>query len=106
MVKKMKAMIRNWNSWVNETRPDILMSKYKNQLQESGFKIVDTSVHFFDPFGFTALFLLSESHFAIHTFPEEGKSYLELSSCVDAPFDRFLMIEKGKKDADTLDADV
>jgi S-adenosylmethionine/arginine decarboxylase-like enzyme len=27
------------------------------------------------------LYLLGESHFAIHTFPEHGKSYIELSSC-------------------------
>jgi S-adenosylmethionine decarboxylase len=24
---------------------------------------------------------LAESHLAIHTFPEEGKTYIELSSC-------------------------
>lgn len=40
-------------------------------------------------------FLLAESHFAIHTFPECGISYLELSSCVDKPFDRFLDMVKG-----------
>jgi len=94
----MKAKIRNWHSWTNETRPDVLISKYKNLLQSSGFNIVDSVFHFFDPYGFTALFLLSESHFAIHTFPEEGKSYLELSSCVDEPFDEFLkgMMPNGK----------
>jgi S-adenosylmethionine decarboxylase len=36
------------------------------------------------------LFLLSESHFAIHTFPEEGQSYIELSSCVFEPFLKFV----------------
>ena len=56
---------------------------------------MDTSSHFFDPHGFTALFLLSESHFAIHTFPECSQTYLELSSCVDEPFQHFLKkIEK------------
>jgi S-adenosylmethionine decarboxylase len=33
---------------------------------------------------------LSESHFAIHTFPEEGQSYIELSSCVFEPFLKFV----------------
>ena len=43
----------------------------------------------FTPYGFTALYLLSESHLAIHTFPEENKSYIELSSCIDNPFYKF-----------------
>ena len=34
-----------------------------------------------EPEGYTALWLLGESHFAIHTFPEEQKTYIELSSC-------------------------
>lgn len=85
----MEAKIYNWNAWTEETRPDFLVSKYKTDLQNSGFKIVDEVYHFFDPFGFTALFLLSESHFAIHTFPEEDKTYLELSSCVKEYYDAF-----------------
>lgn len=89
----MIAKINNWHDWVNETRPDILMAKYKADLNKSGFNVVDTVFHFFDPYGFTALFLLSESHFAIHTFPEAGKTYIELSSCVDEPFDRFLKLQ-------------
>lgn len=86
----MKAKMNNWNGWVKETRPDILYSYYENLLLDSGFKVVDKCVKFFSPYGFTALFLLSESHFAIHTFPEENKTYLELSSCVDKPFQNFM----------------
>lgn len=33
--------------------------------------------------------VLGESHFAIHTFPEENRAYIELSSCVDLPFNKF-----------------
>ncbi len=36
------------------------------------------------------LWLLAESHFAIHTFPEENKMYIEISSCVKKYFDNFL----------------
>lgn len=92
----MKAKMNNWNFWINETRPDVLYSKFKKMLLESGFKICGECINFFNPFGFTALFLLSESHFAIHTFPEENKTYLELSSCVDVPFENF--VKKIKKD--------
>lgn len=86
----MIAKMYNWNSWTNECRPDILMSKYKTMLLDSGFTIRQSLAEFFDPFGFTAIFLLSESHFAIHTFPEENKTYLELTSCVEPQYKKFL----------------
>lgn len=86
----MKAKMNNYTDWVECVEPDILYSYYEKLLIDSGFTIVDTCQKFFHPFGFTALFLLSESHFAIHTFPEENKSYIELSSCVDTPFNNFM----------------
>lgn len=86
----MKAEIYNWKKWVDETRPDFLIAKYSADLEKAGFNVCDEVHKFFSPYGFTALFLLSESHFAIHTFPEENKTYLELSSCVKKPFDEFV----------------
>lgn len=86
----MVAKMYNLSGWVTETQADVLFSYYEKALLDCGFKIVSTCHKFFSPFGFTALFLLSESHFAIHTFPEEGKSYVELSSCVEGQFDRFM----------------
>lgn len=86
----MNAKMNKWCEWIKETCPDKLVGKYRKILRESGFKIQSEQYCFFEPFGFTALFLLSESHFAIHTFPEENKSYLELSSCVDKPFENFI----------------
>ena len=44
----------------------------------------------FYPYGYTKLYLLSESHFAIHTFPEEKLAYYELSSCNKKYYDRFV----------------
>lgn len=85
----MKAEIFEKSTWVSETRPDILMAACEKRLLESGFKIVEKAVHFFAPQGFTAVFILAESHLAIHTFPEEGKSYIQLSSCVERYFNAF-----------------
>lgn len=82
--------MNKWSGWVDETSPDILVSRYKGLLTASGFNIVRECYEFFSPYGFTALFLLSESHFAIHTFPEENKTYIELSSCIDEPFEKFI----------------
>lgn len=86
----MQAKMNNWSGWISETKPDVLIAKYRSLLSESGFTIIRECYEFFNPHGFTALFLLSESHFAIHTFPEENKSYLELSSCIDPPFEVFM----------------
>ncbi len=92
----MEAKINNWSGWVTECRPDILMAEYRERLKNSGFNIRRQCHEFFYPQGFTALFLLAESHFAIHTFPECGKTYLELSSCVEKPFDAFVKGMTGK----------
>ena len=82
--------MNNWSGWTTETRVDVLYAKYKELLKKSNFNILDECMHIFEPYGFTCLFLLGESHFAIHTFPEEGKTYLELSSCVDEQFCKFM----------------
>lgn len=39
------------------------------------------SEHHFSPQGYTCLWLLAESHLALHSFPEEAHTYIELSSC-------------------------
>lgn len=86
----MKAIMHNYSSWVDDTSPTVLKDKFTKLLKECGFGIEQFTEKYFEPFGYTALFLLSESHFAIHTFPEEGRTYIELSSCVKEPFDRFV----------------
>lgn len=86
----MKAQIFNYSGWIKETDPTELKKYYLDILVASGFGIIDTIEYYFKPYGYTLLVLLSESHFAIHTFPEENKSYVELSSCVRLPFDLFL----------------
>lgn len=64
------------------------MERYDGILRRAGFGILEITRHYFQPQGFTALFLLCESHFAIHTFPEEGRTYIELSSCNLQYFER------------------
>ena len=86
----MKAQIFNYSGWVKETDTLKLQETYVNMLKRSGFNILDKVEHFFKPQGYTLLILLGESHFAIHTFPEHQKSYIELSSCVEKPFNLFI----------------
>lgn len=86
----MKAKMNNFSCWIEDTDSENLRNYFASMLVASGFKILDTVEHQFKPQGYTALFLLSESHFAIHTFPERGKTYIELTSCVDAPYEAFI----------------
>ena len=83
----------NYQNWIEETNPFELRKKYDNQLRESGFGVLSFMEYSFEPQGYTALWLLSESHFAIHTFPEEGKSYIELSSCIEKQYLKFMELE-------------
>ena len=77
----MKAQIWNKNGWVKQTDPTKLKNTFSELLELSGFDILNFQEYYFEPQGYTALWLLGESHLAIHTFPEEQKSYIELSSC-------------------------
>jgi len=70
--------------------PVILKSEYSERLVKAGFNVLNSVEHNFKPQGYTVLFLLAESHLAIHTFPEENKTYIELSSCVKDKFDKFV----------------
>lgn len=86
----MTAQIWNDRGWTTETDKDVLKNKYTEILKKSGFHILDFSEYVFNPQGYTAIWLLSESHFAIHTFPEFGKSYYEISSCNKEYFKTFI----------------
>lgn len=88
----MKAQIHNYSCWIEETDPNVLYLKFVLDLNKAGFHIEQVVEKHFIPFGYTALFLLSESHFAIHTFPEENQTYIELSSCIKKPFDEFIRL--------------
>jgi S-adenosylmethionine decarboxylase len=49
-------------------------------------RVVSTAVHAFpDPGGVTAMYLLSESHLTIHTFPEAGTATLNAYCCTPRP---------------------
>lgn len=90
----MQAKIWNHNQWVSETDPKKLRETFDKVVREAGFHVLSCTDHHFTPQGYTALWLLSESHFAVHTFPEFGKSYIELSSCNLDFFNKFLNITK------------
>jgi len=92
----MKAEIWSVEKWISETEPNLLVNMFQHMLTRAGFKVVDHCEHFFEPQGYTGIWLLAESHFAVHTFPEQRKTYVNLASCNKTMFDRFIkIIENG-----------
>lgn len=90
----MQAKIWNHSEWITETDPSVLKDKFDNIIRLSGFNILCFTDHHFTPQGYTALWLLTESHFAVHTFPEFGKTYIELSSCNPNFYTKFIELTK------------
>jgi S-adenosylmethionine decarboxylase len=79
--KILAAKIHNLRFWITECDPEALKNHFQAFLEEVGFVILNCSDHHFPVQGYTAFWLLAESHLAIHTFPDKGYSYVELSSC-------------------------
>jgi S-adenosylmethionine/arginine decarboxylase-like enzyme len=90
----MQAKIWNYSEWIQETNPNKVKELFAGLLRECGFNILDVLEHNFEPQGYTVLWLLGESHFAAHTFPECGKTYIELSSCSLEYYKKFISITK------------
>lgn len=93
----MKAKMWNLRIWIPESEVYYLKKLYVEPLKECGFGVMKEMEHHFTPYGYTGIWLLSESHLAIHTFPEHGingMSYLELTSCVEKPFRKYMEMIK------------
>lgn len=72
---------------INDVDPDIIYNNEKliqicdNCLSKCNVNILNKSFHEFKPHGLTLLYLLSESHFSLHTWPEERKLRMDFFSC-------------------------
>lgn len=51
------------------------------ELVDSRFKVVEKAQHLFTPQGRTIVFILSESHFTVHTYPELNYITLDIYIC-------------------------
>jgi len=65
------------------TAVDRLIAAMKEAVEKSGATILDSSSFVFQGNGLTMLFLLSESHAGIHTYPEYGSCFIDLFTCGD-----------------------
>lgn len=51
------------------------------------YNVLHRTHHQFEPQGITILYMLSESHLSIHTFPEKNYAALDLYTCREYPDD-------------------
>jgi len=85
----MKSEIWNQSWWIDLVNPGVLEPMCQRRLLASGFGVMGFIEHHFEPQGWTGLWLLAESHLAVHTFPEENRTYIELSSCNENSYNQF-----------------
>ena len=88
----MEAKIYNYKTWVDNTDEAYLKTLMGRLLKEAGFSIINAIEHSYSPQGYTAVWLLAESHLAIHSFPEAGKTYIEISSCNESKNNQFVVL--------------
>ena len=60
---------------------DDIKSILNNICIDNNFTILNTSEYLFDPIGCSIIFLLSESHISIHTFPEKNHMSFDIYTC-------------------------
>jgi len=71
-----------------------LLEAMDEAVKASGATILDRTYYIFPPNGMTLVYLLSESHASIHTYPEKGACFVDLFTCGEncsaKEFDRLL----------------
>ncbi|MEA3346931.1 MAG: S-adenosylmethionine decarboxylase [Candidatus Auribacterota bacterium] len=90
----MKAEMFNRAWWICFSSTNPLKEMLLELAKASGFGVLSYCENYFKPQGYSLCILLEESHLALHTFPEHGVSYLELSSCVEKPFLKFCKLTR------------
>lgn len=66
---------------------DALQRVFDTICETHKFHVLAKSHHAFEPQGHTLLYLLSESHLSIHTFPEKQYAAIDIYTCRDYPDD-------------------
>lgn len=79
--KILPPKVFNLKGWIQLIDEEQLKVHFEAGLIGAGFNVLDYSSHQFPLNGFTAFWLLAESHLALHTFTESGWCYVELTSC-------------------------
>ena len=70
-------------------------------VKDCNLNVVNEAGHQFEPFGVTYVYVLSESHLSIHTYPENAEAYMDIFCCSEnfEPANALLSIKKQFKNA-------
>ncbi len=60
---------------------ELIEKKMTQAATECGAHVVQTCFHMFSPHGVSGVVIISESHLAIHTWPELGYAAVDLFTC-------------------------
>jgi S-adenosylmethionine decarboxylase len=63
--------------------PRLIDTHMRNAALEAKATIVESVFHHFNPWGVSGAVIISESHLAIHTWPEYGYAAVDLFTCGD-----------------------
>ena len=66
----------------------------RNITELAGLHHLESVTHQFSPQGVSAALLLSESHIAIHTWPESGVAYVAMTTCKVLDDDKLQQIKE------------
>ena len=61
--------------------PELLKNAMMEGARAGGLNILDFDIHRFEPHGLSAILVLKESHFSVHTWPEFGYLAVDIFSC-------------------------
>ena len=64
--------------------PELIERALRESVDAGGFTMLHSHVHRFEPQGVTGAAVLSESHVAIHTWPEHGVLFIDIATCSTA----------------------
>jgi S-adenosylmethionine decarboxylase len=67
--------LNTWIKWVEMEKVFI------NALSFSNMNVIDKLLHKFEPQGETCIWLLEESHMAVHTYPEKKYFAIDIFTC-------------------------
>ncbi len=73
---------------------ELLKSKCSELLEEFQMKTLGVNDHVFQPQGYTLLFLLSESHLSLHSWPEYNTLKMDLFTCSSKKLDNVQSIKE------------
>jgi S-adenosylmethionine decarboxylase len=79
--KHMICDIKNIKNQELLNNPRKILELLDKICETNNYPILQKSSHEFDPQGFTAIYLLSESHISIHTFPENNYVAIDIYTC-------------------------